>query len=96
MTREDAGWRILNLICGWSGVNKGRREDSLVKSVSAVTQGPSSLNAHHVPRTVLMMIIITTSIEHSPDTWLCFLEVLLFNPHSNPRREVLPFVSLRR
>lgn len=38
VTREDAGWRILNLICGRSGVNKGRREDSLVKSVGCDTR----------------------------------------------------------
>ena len=49
---------------------------------------PTVCPALCVPRTVLM-VIITMFIEHSPGTRLCFSEVLLFNPPSNPGREVL-------
>lgn len=50
--------------------------------------------AHCVPCTVLMRII-TTFIEHSPGTRLCFLEIL-FNPHSNPGGEVSAFLCTGR
>ena len=41
------------------------------------------------------MVIITTFIKHSPVTRLCFSEVL-FNSHSNPGKEVLPFLFTGR
>lgn len=61
----------------------------------AVTQGSPFPNAHHVPCTVLM-VIITTFIEHSPGTRLCFSEVWLFTPHGKPGRDVLPFLFMGR
>lgn len=85
------------LISGQSGVEQGRGggERTRGSRVLAVTQGLPSPNAHRVPCTVLM-VIITMFTEHSPGTRLCFSEVLLFNPPSNPGREVLPFLFTGR
>lgn len=90
--REDAGWRIRNLICGQSGAEGGERtRSSRALAVIRATIPGCPL----VPRTVLM-IITTMFIDHSPGIGLCFSEVRVFNPPGNPGREVSPFLFTGR
>lgn len=80
------------LISGQSGVVERERTRGPERWLSH--KGYHQLNAHHVPCTVLM-VIITTFTEHSPATRLCFSEVL-FNPHSDLGKKVLPFLFTGR
>lgn len=79
------------LISGQSGVQERERTRGPERWLSH--KGSHQLNAHRVPCTVLM--VISTFTEPSPDIRLCFSEVL-FNPHSDLGKEVLPFLFTGR